>query len=150
MRTWIVLGGVVCAVTALAQEPAAPPAPVTNFESVAALVHQFASCAALHVAAAERLERAGMSTYADIARRRAWVDQLAITYLLVEERIANGGIVREFFSLTPYAEELTAQASGRMAAIVADDDPASYGREEAACSSLTPLADEILAKISAD
>ena len=150
MRTGIVLGGVFCAFAALAQEPAGPPAPVADLQSVAALVQRFASCAALHAAAAERLEHAGMVSYAEMARRRAGVDQLAISYLLAEERIAKGGIVREPFSLTPYAEELTAQASGRMAAIVADEDPAAYEREEAACSLLTPLADEILAKISAD
>src|SRR5687768_11148753 len=138
MRTGIVLGSVVYAMAALAQEPAAPPAPVANLDSIAALVQQFASCAALHVAAAERLERAGMLPYAEMARRRAGVDQLAITYLLVEERIAKGGIAREPFSLTPYAEELTAQASDRMAAIVADANPTAYEREEAACSLLTP------------
>jgi hypothetical protein len=149
MRTGIVLTSVVWAAAALGQEPAATPATVAKLESVAELVQRFASCAALHVAAAERLERAELWQYADMARRRAGVDQLAITYLLAEERIVNGGAARDPVSLISYAEELTAQASDRMAAIVADDDATAYEREEAACSSLTPLADEILAKISA-
>ena len=126
------------------------PTTASDLGSVAALVSQFASCAALHAAAAERLERADMWPYAEAARRRAGIDQLAITYLLAQERIANGGIARDPASLTPHAEELTAAASGRMTAIVAHADPEAYEREEAACSLLTPVADEILAKISAD
>jgi hypothetical protein len=150
MRTGIVLASVAAAAAALAEDPAATPVTAAELGSVARLVSQFASCAALHAAAAERLEGAGMWQYAEVARRRAGIDQLAITYLLAEERIANGAIARDPVSLTPYAEKLTAEASGRMTAIVASADPADYERAEAACSLLTPLADEILAKISAD
>jgi hypothetical protein len=151
MRTGIVLVGVLCAAAAAAQERAAQP--VTgriDLDSIAALVVTFASCAALHAAAAEALERAALLPYAATARRRAGVDQLAVAYLLAEDRVAKGGTPRELASFTDYVEQLTAAARERMVAVVEDPDPAAYKREENICASLIPLEDEILSKLGAD
>ena len=41
-------------------------------------------------------------------------------------------------------------ARERMVSIVMKEDPAPFKREEAICTELIPLEDEILAKISAD
>ena len=127
-----------------------PIANRVDLDSIGALVVTFASCAALHAAAAETLERADLRAYAETARRHAAIDQLAVTYLLAEDRIAKGGAPEDAASFTPYVEQLTAQARDRMIAIVENPDPAPYKREEAICSSLIPLEDEILAKISSD
>jgi hypothetical protein len=151
MRTGIVFVGLLAATVAAAQEHAAQPvANRIDLDSITALVVTFASCAALHAAAAEKLEQAELHGYAATARRRAEVDQLAATCLLAEDRIAKGGTPRDPSAFTAYVEELTALARNRMLAIVSDPDPAAYKKEEAVCSSLTPLEDEILAKISAD
>jgi hypothetical protein len=151
MRTRIVLLSLLAATSAAGQEHAATPiANRVDLDSITALVVTFASCTALHVAAAETLERAGLTAYAATARRRAEIDQLAVTYLLTEDRIAKGGAALEPASFTGYVQQLTAQARDRMLAIVENPDPAPYKREEAVCSSLIPLEDEILAKISAD
>ena len=153
MRTrTVLLVASLCATAAHAQEPTVQPiANRIDLESITALVVTFASCAALHKAAADALETAGLpAEYAVTARRRAEVDQLAVTYLLAEDRVAKGGPAREPAAFAAYVEQLTAQANDRMRAIVASADPAPYKREEAICSSLIPLTDEILAKISAD
>lgn len=150
MRTRIVLAALCCmSEAAAAQEPTLRPvANRIDLESVTALVVTFASCAALHAAAADALEAAGLpADYSATARRRAEVDQLAVAYLLAQDRIAKGGIAPEPASFASYIEQLTAEASDRMRAIVADANPASYKKEEAICSSLIPLTDEILAKI---
>jgi hypothetical protein len=132
-----------------AEEHAARPiANRVDLDSITALVVTFASCAALHAAAAEALEGAEMLAYAETARRRAAVDQLAVTYLLAEDRAAKGAPPADPASFSAYVEQLTAEARERMVAIVKNPDPSPYKREEGICSSLTPLADEILAKIS--
>lgn len=150
MRTGIVLLAFCISAAANAQQRAATPvANRIDLDSITALAVQLASCAALHAAAADALERASMSDYAARARQRAEVDQLVTAYLLAEDRVAKGGIRREPATFTSYVEELTAQAHERMAAVVAAADPAAYKHEEAICSSLTPLVDEVLPKIGA-
>jgi hypothetical protein len=150
MRTWIVLLVATAATAAGAQERTVTPVSSRiDLDSITALAVQLASCAALHAAAAEALERARMSDYAARARRRAELDQLVTAYLLAEDRVAKGGIRRDPAAFTTYVEDLTANARDRMAAVVAATDAAEYRREEAVCSSLTPLVDEVLAKITA-
>ena len=151
MRTGIVLASLLIGTGAVAQERAAQP--IDNrldLHSISALVATFASCAALHVAAAKALDEAALHPHAATARRRAQIDQLAVTYLLAEDRAAKGGPAPDPASFTAYVEHLTAQAHGRMLAVVTNPDPAPYKKEEAICSSLTPLEDEILAKIKTE
>ena len=150
MRTGIVLVSLLAAAGAAAEERATPIANRVDLDSITALVVTFASCAALHAAAADALEGANLLPYADTARRRAEVEQLAVTYLLAEDRSAKGGSSLEPASFTAYVEQLTAHAREHMIAIVTNPDPTPYKREEQICSSLIPLEDEILAKISAD
>lgn len=151
MRTGIVLMTLLGATAASAQGRA--PEPVAHridLDSITALVVQFASCAALHSAAADALERASMVDYANRARQRAEVDQLVVTYLIAEDRVAKGGSRRDPNEFTSYVEDLTAQARERMAAVVTAADPTDYKREESICSSLTPLVDDVLAKLAAN
>ena len=71
-------------------------------------------------------------------------------YLLAQDHAAKGGPPRELDSYTSYVEQLTAAARERMVSIVMKEDAAPFKREEAICTELIPLEDEILAKISAD
>jgi len=118
-----------------------------DLDSVTALVVTFASCAALHAAAADVLEREGLPDFAATARRRAQADQLTAMYLLAEDRVAKGGAPRELTSYTSYVEQLTAAAHDRMVALVKDADATGFKREEDYCSSLIPLEDEVVAKL---
>jgi hypothetical protein len=150
MRTRIVVA-IACALAAagaVAQAPAA--AQRIDLDSVAALVATVAGCAALHSAAADALERGGLAAYADVARRRAEVDQLTAMFLVAEDRVAKGGARRDYMSYASYVEDLTAAARAHMAAIVTLQDIDKFTNEEDFCASLVALEDETLAKINAD
>ena len=141
----------VCALIAAsagAQEPR-PPQRI-DLDSISALVATVAGCAALHSAAADALERGGLPAYADVARRRADVDQLTAMYLVSEDRVAKGGVRRDLMSYASYVEDLTAAAREQMAAIVTLQDIGKFSKEEDFCASLIALEDETLAKIDAE
>ena len=53
-----------------------PIANRVDLDSISALVATFASCAALHAAAAETLERADLRAYAETARRHLGIASL--------------------------------------------------------------------------
>jgi hypothetical protein len=153
MRTGIVLVALFSAAAALAQQGPATEQPVAqriDIESVAALIVTVSSCAALHAAAADVLDRGDLREHADTARRRAEVDQLAAMYLLAQDRVVKGGNALPLTSYTSYVEQLTAAAYDRMAALVTNADTAPFKREEDFCASFIPLEDEILGKISVD
>ena len=152
MRTRIVLITLLCASAAPAEEPAAPPTAggSIDLDSVAALVATVASCAALHAAAADVLDRERLPDHAAVARRRAHVDQLTAMYLLAEDRVAKGAARQDLTAFTSSVEQLTAAARVRMSAVVANEDPTAFRREEDVCESLVPLEDEVLAKLAAD
>lgn len=147
MRTWIVLGVWCCSALAQAEETA--PQRI-DLDSVAALVATVASCAALHAAAADVLDRERLSDHAEVARRRAHVDQLTAMYLLAEDRVAKGGARQDLGEFSAHVEQLTAAAYARMAAVVASDDPAAFRGEEDVSESLVALEDEVLAKLAQD
>jgi len=151
MRTGIVLSGLFWAALATAaehpqQQSAQHAARRVDLDSVTALVITLASCAALHVAAAEVLDREQLQAHAATARRRAEVDQYTAMYLLAQDQVAKGGAPREPTSYTSYVEQLTAAAHDRMLVVVTSDDAASFKREEAACAELIPLEDEVLSQ----
>lgn len=157
MRTGIVLAALLSTAVASAQGDSAGDSAVgqqiaqrIDLDSVSALVVTVASCAALHAAAAEVLDRERLRDHAETARHRAEVDQLTAMYLLAEDRVAKGGTRQPLTSYTSYVELLTAAARGEMLAIVTNDDAAPFKREEDFCTSLIPLEDEILGKISVD
>jgi len=153
MRTWIVLAGSFAVGVVSAQEIPATHTQVAHridLDSVAALVVTVTSCAALHAAAAEVLERENLADHAETARRRGEVDQLAAMYLLAQDRVAKGGTPEPLTSYTSYVEQLTAAARERMLAIVTNENIAVFKREEDFCASFIPLEDEILGKISVD
>jgi hypothetical protein len=149
MRTGIVLAGLLSVGIASAQETT-HAAQHVDLDSVAALVVTVASCAALHSAAAEVLDREHLRDHAETARRRGEVDQLTAMYLLAQDRVAKGGTPQPLTSYTSYVEQLTAAARERMAALVSNADAAPFKREEDFCASFIPLEDEILGKISVD
>jgi hypothetical protein len=152
MRTWIAPVAWLCASMALAEEIAAPaPAALRiDLDSVAALVATVASCAALHAAAADVLERERLPDHAAVARRRAHVDQLTAMYLLAEDRVAKGAARQDLTTFTSSVEQLTAAARVRMSAVVANENPTAFRREEDVCESLVPLEDEVLTKLAAE
>jgi hypothetical protein len=153
MRTGIIVAGLFSFGLAAAQEPSAPARPQPeriDLESAAGLIATIASCAALHAAAADLLERENLSEHATTARRRAEIDQLTAMYLLAEDRVANGGSREPLTAFTSSVEQLTAAAAERMNAIVTGADAARIKREEDFCASFIPLEDEILGKIDAD
>jgi hypothetical protein len=96
------------------------------------------------------LDRERLPDHAEVARRRANVDQLTAMYLLAEDRVAKGGTRQELTAFTSHVEQLTAAAFARMSAVVASADPSAFRREEDVCESLVPLEDEVLAKLAAD
>jgi len=149
MRTWIVLVGSLVMAAAPAQE-SSPASQRIDLDSVSALVAAVASCAALHVAAAEVLDREGLTAHAETARRRAQADQVTAMHLLSEDRVAKGGPPLELTAYTAQVEQLTAAARERMTAIVTHTDASLFEREEEICASLIPLEDEILANLAAD
>jgi hypothetical protein len=153
MRTGIVLAGLLVVQVLSAQESPDTHTQVAlriDLDSVAALVVTVASCAALHVVAAEVLERESLTDHAETARRRGQVDQLAAMYLLAQDRVAKGGIPQPLTDYTSYVEQLTAAARDRMFTIVTSEDVSAFKREEDFCASFIPLEDEILGKISVD
>lgn len=143
MAAWLV------AATAAGQEPGSAQ-PRVELDSVAALVAAVAACAALHSAAADALEHGGLPAYADVARRRAEVDQLTAMYLVAEDRVSKGGIRHDLTSYASYVEQLTASARQQMAAIVTLQDIARFTKEEDYCTSLIALEDETMGRIAAD
>lgn len=149
MRAGIVLAGWALAAAAAAQEPGGGQQRV-ELDSVAALVAAVASCAALHSAAGDALERGGLAAYADVARRRAEVDQLTAMYLVAEDGVAKGGVRRDLTSYASYVEQLTAAAREQMAAIVTLQDIGRFKKEEDYCASFIALEDETMGKIGAD
>jgi len=154
MRTGIVLLGLLGAAVAVAGEQpiavADPAAKRIDLDSIAALVVSVTTCAALHAAAADVLDREHLPQHAETARRRAQVDQVAAMYLLAQDHAVKGGPARELDSYTSYVEQLTGAAHERMVGIVTKEDAAPFKHEEAICTELIPLEDEILTKISAD
>jgi hypothetical protein len=153
MRTGIVLASVLCLGVASAQETSGAAqhvAHLIDLDSVAALVVTVTTCAALHAAAADVLDRENLRDHAETARRRAEVDQLTAMYLLAQDRVAKGGTPEPLTSYTSYVEQLTAAARDRMLAIVTSEDAVAFKREEDFCASFIPLEDEILGKISVD
>jgi hypothetical protein len=157
MRTWIVLVLSLVASLVVTAAPAQESSHATgaggahiDLESVDALVALAASCAALHAAAGELLEREGLNLHAETARRRAQADQVTAMHLLAEDRVAKGATPLELTAYTAQVEQLTAAARDRMTAILTHTDPALFESEEQVCSSLIPLEDEVLAKLTAD
>jgi hypothetical protein len=153
MRAGIALAGCwLLAVTAAAQPPSAEERRATRvpLDSVAALVAAVAGCAALHSAAADALERGGLPAYAEVARRRAEVDQLTAMYLVAEDRVAKGGIRRDLLAYASYVDELTAAARERMTAIVTLEDIARFTNEEDYCASFIALEDDTISRIGAE
>jgi hypothetical protein len=151
MRTGIVLLGLLCAGIAAAGEERVAVGDSTatriDLDSVAALVVSVTTCAALHSAAAEVLDREHLPQHAETARRRAQVDQVAAMYLLAQDHAAKGGPPRELDSYTSYVERLTAAATSEWR--LCDEGrcrPSARGSDR---TELIPLEDEILAKISA-
>ncbi|HET8699282.1 MAG TPA: hypothetical protein VFO94_17485, partial [Gammaproteobacteria bacterium] len=70
--------------------------------------------------------------------------------LVAEDRVAKGGVRRDFTSYASYVDDLTAAARDQMAAIVTLQDIDKFTNEENFCASLIALEDETLAKINAD
>ena len=161
MRTWIVLplSFVARSLRCSSRRPRprkkarmrpAPAVRASTSSPSPPLVALVASCAALHAAAGELLEREGLDLHAETARRRAQADQVTAMHLLAEDRVAKGATPLELTAYTAEVEQLTAAARDRMTAIVTHAEPGLFEREEQVCSSLIPLEDEVLAKLTAD
>ena len=141
MRTGIVLAGVLSIRScerAGTSVPARHAPERIDLDSVAGLIATIASCAALHSAAADLLDREKLHEHAATARRRAEVDQLTAMYLLAEDRVAKGASREPLTAFTSAVEQLTAAASDRMGAIVKGEDSARIKREEDFCAVVHP------------
>jgi len=119
-------------------------------DSVALLVVSLTSCAALHFSAQEALNADGSTAHAEEAKRRGQAAAMTAMYVLAQSRISHGGAPQPLSSFRPYVDQMISASLERMAAIIKNGDVAQFRSEEETCASLSPLEDEVIAKIAAE